>query len=276
MPGKPDRFAPEPLKHRLGKNKFDVRTPESMSNREDQYVVVLRTIENRHPDEDRMLQHYALQYVARREGTYNAIEDPPIILSDLTPTVCVVIDRVFSRDEAGSENQEVGKYVKKLAALTDFDVVPVYMGRPFSLPLHPTTAFKYKDQVMDSIMREFYESRQESASEILDRVECDRSGKDTTKKPAWHVFDGISEGGAHGPQTKITSIDDAPQESQKTWGERVDEAEQEQNNEDDENEEEVVAKKPANESWTEVKSTKTIATKKSKLASAKKRGGSRR
>jgi hypothetical protein len=287
LPGKPDRFAPTPNKHRLGQNKFDVQTPEGMGNRDEQYIAVIRTIENRHPDEDRLLQKYALQYVARQNNTYNPIEDPPVVLSELLPTCVVVIDRIFSRDEANAdENRAIKKYVKKLADRTDLDVVPVYVTKPFHVPLHPMTTFKYKDKVIDQIMHEFYESQQESASEILDRVEADRDNA-APKQTKWQVYDGISPQGAFGPKTIVSATDvstDVPTDSEKTakdkaralsWAEQCEQDDTNDNDndndndnanedeEDDENEEEP----SASSDWKVVEG---------KPAAATKRGGVRR
>lgn len=248
MPGKADFIQPPAQKHRLGLSKFDVRTPSDMCDPDEQYILVFRTIENRVPDEDRLLQHYALQYIARQNGTYNPIEDPPVTLTSLLPTVCVIPDRVFTRDEAMSDLKPVQKYVKKLAYRTDFDVIPHYMNKPVTLPIPDTAQVKYKDKIMDQFMTEFYESQQESASDIMDRVEADRNGE-APKKTKWQVYDGVSPQGAFGPQTP------AP----KSWAEQCEKAEEAY--EDDENEEE--------ESWTEVK-------KKPAPRAVQQRGGARR
>ena len=62
--------------------------------------------------------------------------------------------------------------MKKVAQRTDFDVVPVRMYKPCHVPLPAETQFKYKDKVIDQIMSEWYSSNEESASEILARVEA--------------------------------------------------------------------------------------------------------
>lgn len=227
---------PEPaIKHRLDQGKYDVETPEKLrSPHQSQYIAVIRSIENRHPDEDRILQHYYLQYVARKEGTYNPIDDPPVVLSDLLPTVCVVIDRVFSFDDVqGDGLSRLKKYVKQIATHTDMDVIPVTMNKAFHLPLHPSTAFKYKHKLVDQIMHEWHESHQESASDILSRIERDREGKPAQKSP-WHIYDGVSEQGAFGPQTRIATLEQPDNEPNQiepskkmSWAEQT-EAEQDE------------------------------------------------
>ena len=220
LPGNPD-VLPDQLKKPLKGDKYDVETPVDLrAPHNSQYVAVVRTIENHHPDEDRILQHYYLQYVARREGTYDPIEDPPVVLSTIMPTACVIIDRVFSYDEIeGDGLKRLEKYVQRMASRTDFDVVPVKMGKPFHVPLPLETNFKYKHHVIDQIMSEWYESHQESASEILARVEADRNGEEA-EKPKWHVYDGISKQGIYGPNTKIESINEES-EAAKTQAETV-------------------------------------------------------
>ena len=274
--GQPDVFAAPATKHLLGKNKFDVRTPEGMFDHDEQYIAVVRTIENRHPDEDRILNHFAMQYIARRDGTYDPINDPPVVLSDLVPTCVVIVDKIFSRDDAGAEQNVVGKYVKKLATKTDLDIVPVYMGKPFNVPLHALTAFKYKDKVMDQIMSEFYESREESASEILSRVEADREGTEAAK-PKWHVYDGISPQGAFGPKTSVKTVDEVivPRDinglEKKTWGDRC----EDEDEDDDDGDEELPGQAQEDDDGEE-DTGKWAEVGKKKREPAQKRGGVRR
>lgn len=252
LPGKPDMISKPSYKHRLANNKFDVQTPRELCDREQHFVAVVRTIENRHPDEDRILQHYALQYIARQNGTYNPIDDPPVVLSDLVPTSMVIIDKIFSEDECRAESKEVSKYVKKLAALTDLDVVPVIMNKPFHVPLHPLTTFKYKDAVVDQIMREFYAAQDESCISIMDRVEADREGHDV-KATKWQVYDGVSPQGAFGPKTVIKSVNDDNDTTTDDGNERALSGDEDEDEDDDEEEEK---KKPAD--WTVVAAKKAV------------------
>ena len=153
---KPSEFSMlggNPVAKKTPKGRYDVSTPDGMLDRREHYVAVVSTLENRHPDEESILEHYAQQYVAKKGGTYNPIEDPPVDLSDLVPTVCVVINRIFREDEALSDgSSKVKAYVEQLAKKTDMDVVPVICGRPFHLPLHALCTFKYKDEAIDQIM----------------------------------------------------------------------------------------------------------------------------
>jgi hypothetical protein len=250
---------PEPAgKHVLGVGKYDIQTAEKLrAPHQSQYVAVIRTIENHHPDEDRILQHYFLQYVARKEGRYNPIDDPPVVMGDIIPTICVVIDRVFSFDEVqGDGLNRLKNYVKSVATNSDMDVVPVTMNKAFHLPLHPGTAFKYKHKVIDQIMSEWHESHEESASDILSRIERDRAGKPAEKTP-WHVYDGVSEQGVFGPQSnnKIDSIavnkewvdiNTPHEEKPLSWADQTDLA-------DEEEEEELPRLEPKEEEWTTVK-----------------------
>lgn len=199
-----------PVRHVIKGGKYSVATPENMrAPHREQYICVLRTIENRHPDEDAILAHYFAQYVARRENKYNPIEDPPVVLTDILPTCAVILDRVFSFDDVqGDGKKKLEAYIKRMADKTDFDVIPVMMNMPFHLPLSADVAFKYKNKVIDQIMEEWHESHEESASDILARVEADRDQK-PAEKPSWQVYDGISKGGAFaGNNAKITTMDD--------------------------------------------------------------------
>ena len=236
VPGNPDIAPPPMVNNKLSDGRYDVETPDNLrAPRDSQHVAVIRTIENHHPDEDRILNHFFLQYVARREGRYNPVEDPPVILSTILPTACVIIDRVFSKDEVdGSEGlKRIEKYVKASAACTNLDVVPVRMYKPFHVPLPLSTNFKYKHAVIDQIMSEFHQSQEESSLEIMRRVEADRKGEDA-KKPKWHLYDGISEKGHFGPNTIIKSEGEG--EKKKDWAQITEEEEKDEDDIDDEEE----------------------------------------
>lgn len=237
VPGNPDLAPPPMVNNRLKDGRYDVETPDNLrAPRESQHVAVIRTIENRHPDEDRILNHFFMQYVARREGRYNPVEDPPVILSTILPTACVIIDRVFSKDEVdGNEGlKRIEKYVKSIAATTNLDVVPVRMNKPFHVPLPLSTNFKYKHAVIDQIMSEFHESQEESSREIMSRVEADRKGEEA-KKPKWQIYDGISEKGHFGPNTIIKNVE-GEDEKKKDWAQITEEEEKDEDDIDDEEE----------------------------------------
>lgn len=267
-PGQRVDKLPAPPTGKLKGNKYDVATPpDMMAPHDQQYVCVFRTIENQHPDEDAILAHYYAQYVARREGTYNPIEDPPVVLSDIIPTIAVVLDRVFPKDEVeGAGFQKLESYVKRMAHKTDFDVVPARMGLPFHLPLSPEVTFKYKNKVIDQIMHEWYESHDESASDILARVEADRTGQ-PAEKPAWHVYDGISKGGSFaGPQTKIQAMDDPKddlllKQKQREMGLLTDDEDDEDEDEDDDDDDGEETKKPAAAAKTPLEKLKSRQVK---------------
>lgn len=274
-PGKGDVLPTAPTRHKVGMNKYDLRTPPGMCDHDEQYIAVIRTIENHHPDEDRILQKFALQYAARKAGTYDSFADPPVVLSDLLPTVLVVIDRVFSKDEAMSEQKPVGKYVQQLAKKhTDLDVVPVYMGKPVKIPLDPSTQWVYKDKIIGQIMEEFYENQSESVSDILDRVEADRRGEEAGK-PKWHVYDGVSEQGPFGPQlsnTKTIAEERAPGQKQ-LWGERQDEEDDDDDADDNDDDDGATGENDEGEGeWTTVA---TPAKSKRTPKPVEKRGGKR-
>lgn len=272
IPNNPD-FLPTdfpPVKStKLKDGRYDVQTPDELrAPRDSQYVAVVRTIENHHPDEDQILQHFYLQYVARREGTYNPIEDPPVVLSDIMPTAVVIIDRVFSKDEVdGPQGQEMlQKFVRKVAERTDFDVCPFRLNLPNQVPLPKSTKFKYKHKMIDQIMSEWYESHEESASEILARVEADRKGE-APQKPKWHCYDGISEQGHFGPQTKIKTLEEEVVErppKQESWAEITERETQEEPDEDDIDSDDDGGK------WT------TVAKKKVKPKPSQRAAGMRR
>lgn len=207
-PGKTDRLPDGFSKTVLDKKKRDLKTPKYLmaEDPDEQFIAVVRTIENRHPDQDRILQHFALQYTKRMNGTYDPIEDPPVVLSDLLPTMVVVIDRIFGKDEVSGEMRPISEYCKKLHDVTEMDVFPAYVNRPFTLPLPPDMQFQYKDPILNQIMSEFYEGQHDGASEIVERMELDRAGEGETKPAKWQVYDGVSPQGVFGPQSTITTL----------------------------------------------------------------------
>lgn len=165
-------YTPQPATKRKNKfGKYDITTPSSLMDREQNYVAVLTAGENRHPNEDEILEHFARQFAAKKEGTYDPLEDPPVVLRDLLPTVFVVVNKVFSQHEIviGGEAR-IKDYVEKLKDHIDFDIIPVMCGQPQILPLHPLVPVKHRDPIFNAQMEGFYKQHDKSAKEILERV----------------------------------------------------------------------------------------------------------
>lgn len=137
-----------------------------------QHVAVLSWIENRHPNEDQIVRHYIKQQQAREEGTYNPIEDPPVVLSDLVPKLVVKVSRCFSRAEA--EIGVVDRYMKKLHAKHDMNMVPLECGKLQVLPVSDMTRGTYRNAALQQQMNAFYDNHERSAEGIMRRLEQDK------------------------------------------------------------------------------------------------------
>lgn len=171
QPGSGNYFPKPPTKRRDKLGKYDIRTPKALIDKEENYVAVLTTGENRHPNEDEIIEHYARQQVAKKADTYNPLEDPPVVLRDLLPTLFVVVNKVFTQHEivVGGE-QRIIDYIEKLKEHVDLDLIPVMCGEVQVLPLHPLTPVKHRDPIYNAQMEGFYKQHDKSAKELIDRV----------------------------------------------------------------------------------------------------------
>ncbi len=137
------------------------------------YVCVLSYVENRHPDEERILLHYYRQWVAKRNGTYDPLNDPPVYLSAIIPKLVVKCGRTFTRDEYNTEGL-VAKYVEGVHARTDMTIVPILCGKLQVLPVSDMVQGKYNDAALEQQMRSFYENHARNAEAMMDRMERDQ------------------------------------------------------------------------------------------------------
>lgn len=155
-------------------SKEDVGKPGPQPNEDPEdprhWVAVLSYMENRHPEEDRVLAKYWRQWLAKKEGRYDPIEDPPVYLSEIVPKLVVKCSRTFSRDEYETEGF-VEKYVRSLHARTDMTIVPVLCGRLQVFPVSDMARGKYHNEALEQTMRNFYDNQEKSASEIADKLE---------------------------------------------------------------------------------------------------------
>jgi hypothetical protein len=166
--------AAPPLEPRTKEGNIDPRCPDSLlgPNFRDYSLCVITTGENHHPDEEALMDAYVKQQVAKREGTYDGFKDPPVMLGDLIPRVFIVLNRVFSERELllGGEKM-IADYCDSLAARTDFEVIPCYVGKQtLLLPQHLAVPKKYKDPILNAHMEGFYKSHTEKGQELMDRV----------------------------------------------------------------------------------------------------------
>lgn len=171
-PGSGNYFPQPPGKRKDKYGKYDVTTPKALLDKEDNFVTVLTVAENRHPNEDEMIEQYARQRVGMKDGTWDPLEDPPIVMRDLLPTLAFVVNKTFTQQEvmAGGGEAVISAYVKELAKHIDFDIVPVMCGQPCIFPVHPLTPMQHRDPIYNQQMQGFYKQHDKSARELLDRV----------------------------------------------------------------------------------------------------------
>lgn len=170
-PGMGNYVSKPPAKRKDQYGKYDVKTPKHLLNLEDNYVTVLTTGENRHPDEMKIIEHYARQKAAQLAGTYNSLEDPPVVLRDLLPNMFVVVNRTFTRHEITLGGLDVIKqYVKSLSQSVDFDIVPHQCGEVLVLPLHQNVPMQYRDPVMNAQMQANYKRSDDDRQRILTQI----------------------------------------------------------------------------------------------------------
>jgi hypothetical protein len=176
-PGFGEYFSKPPIKRKDKLGRYDVTTPKHLIDTNDNYAAVISTIENRHPDEQLLIEHYAKQLVAQKEGTYDPLEDPPVILRDLLPTLGVVVNKVFTKDEviAGGGDVVIKQYVQKLKDYVDIDIIPVLCGRPIILPYSFKLPAEHRDPLYNAQMQTFYKRNEQSAAELVERIENARA-----------------------------------------------------------------------------------------------------
>lgn len=173
-PGGGGVYMPEPAAGRKNAyGKYDITTPKGMIDYDDNYVAVVTAGENRNPQENELIEHYARQLAGKINGTYDPIEDPPVVLRDLLPTVFVLINKVFTKHEVDIGGKEViQKYQEDLAAAgIDFDIIPITCGRQaLLLPLHALTPKQHRDKFYDAQMQGWYKQHTAEAKALMNRV----------------------------------------------------------------------------------------------------------
>jgi hypothetical protein len=185
----PDPLKPPEVKPRkLETNKPPVQKaatatedPEPFKS-EEHHIAVVSYIENRNPMEDEVLKHYVRQQEAIRAGTYDPLEDPPVDLRQITPTLCVKVSRTFHKKDTEHNNGDaVRNYVERLHAATDWNVLALECGKAQPLPVSDYVRGIYKDPTLQQQMDAFYNRLEKSKSGILERV-----GRDATEGKSAH------------------------------------------------------------------------------------------
>jgi hypothetical protein len=140
---------------------------------EQHYVAMLSYLENRHPDQDKLLAKYVEQWKAKQAGTYDPIEDPPIYLDVLVPKVVVKITRTFTRAEyeTGLVADECAKQHKR----SDMNIVPVLCGKLQVLPVSDLAKGIYQDEGLQQQMNLFHKRREQDANAMMDRMEEEKN-----------------------------------------------------------------------------------------------------
>jgi len=203
-PGQGDYMPKGAVKRKDEYGRFDITTPKHLIDYDDNYIAVLSTGENRHPNEDEMIEHYARQLAGKKNGTYDPMEDTPVYIRDLLPTVWVVVNKVFTKHEVTMGGDAViKKYVKSLQQHIDFDIVPALCGKVVVLPLHPLLPKEHRDPVFNQHMQSFYKQHDEGAQDILNRMV--KAREESTKQKVEQFEREAAEHGDHVKQAAIDS-----------------------------------------------------------------------
>lgn len=148
------------------------------------YVAVVAYLENRHPDEDAILEHYSRQWTRKRNGTYDPIEDPPVVLSDLVPKIALSVTRTFSKTEVKSDGgKSAQKWLQALHEATDMNIVPLTCGEAQPFPISDRVRGIYKSEALQSVMDKFYDNLEKSATQTFDAIaKTQQEGRDAWEK----------------------------------------------------------------------------------------------
>ncbi len=183
IPNSGDYFPAPAVKRKDKYGKYDITTPKHLIDHDENYLAILTTAENRHPQEHEIITHYARQRAAIAAGTFDPMEDSPVLLRDLLPTVLVVVNKVFNKHELVVGGQDVvEKYVRSMQEYIDFDLAPVICGQPAVLPLHPQVPKKHRDPVYDAHMNTYYKGHDKGADDIMKRMQEARDESNRRKK----------------------------------------------------------------------------------------------
>jgi hypothetical protein len=165
-------FNKPPIKRKNKLGEYDVMTPEKLMTRNQiNGVAVITTAENRHPEEQQLIEHYARQQAAKLAGTYNPLEDPPVFLEDLLPRCVFVVNKVFTEQEILLGGQAaIDKYIEELKEFIDLDIISLPMGKPLIAPLHPKIPREHRDKIYNAQMQSYYKNLDGGAEDLMKRV----------------------------------------------------------------------------------------------------------
>jgi hypothetical protein len=137
----------------------------------DHYIAIVSYLETRHPDEDRIITHYAEQQIAKKAGTYNPHEDAPVLLGQLTPRLAIKVLRTFSVAEAQLDNgNAIRAYVADFSKISDENVISLECGCSQPLPVDDTIRGTFKDDLMNQFMQSFYDRTEKNRKNMYERA----------------------------------------------------------------------------------------------------------
>lgn len=135
------------------------------------YVAVVAYLENRHPDEEAILEHYYRQWAMKREGTYDPLEDPPVLLGDIVPKIALSVTRTFTKAEIKNDGgKSAQKWLHALHDATDMNIVPLTCGSAQPFPISDRVRGIYKSDTLQGVMDKFYDNLEKSATRTFDAI----------------------------------------------------------------------------------------------------------
>ena len=207
----------------------DPCTPGNLLSKAHAWAVV-SWIENRHPDEDAIMEHYYSQWKAKREGKYDPFEDPPVNLSDLVPKMALVVSRTFTASEVESDNgRTMQSYMEDLHRQTDLNIIPLECGKPQPFPISDRVRGIYKDVALQQTMDSFYSGQNKGAEDIMQRMEKDKAEGKAQIEEAKRLTSeervkasSSSSSAAAAISLPVTASPTAADEKKKFWGDESD------------------------------------------------------
>jgi hypothetical protein len=137
----------------------------------DHYIAVVSYLETRHPDEERIIAHYAEQQIAKKAGTYNPHEDAPVLLNQLTPRLAIKVLRTFSVAEAQIDNgNAIRSYVSDFSKISDENVISLECGCSQPLPVDDSVRGEYKEDLLNQFMQSFYDRTEKARKNVIQRA----------------------------------------------------------------------------------------------------------
>lgn len=152
------------------------------------HTAIISYVENRHPHEDQIVDHYVRQELARRDGTYDPLEDPPVDLRQIIPTIALKVTRTFTTEEAtNNDGKAVRDYCERLHRATDWNILPLECGKAQPLPVSDYIEGVYKNAALQQQMDAFYKQRKQANEGVLNRIASDAA---EGEKQKWAVKTG--------------------------------------------------------------------------------------